>query len=259
MKKISFCLIFTLFTVSIFGTPSKDDFYNAVIKGDINKVKECLQSGFTVQYRNLVDSTPLHWASEFGQVEIMKLFISQGADVNARDMKKWIPLHNAAWRGRTEAARLLIQHGANVNAKGGIKNTSGIDINETPLHLAAEGGFLDLVKVFVENKAEIDPVIYNGYTPLFYAVDKAKKEVVSYLISKGADINHVSKDEENTTPIFLAVGCGYISTAKLLIDNGADIFKKNLMGETPYDFVLKLRRKKEAEFLKPIMDEKKKT
>ena len=62
--------------------------------------------------------TPLHFAAQFGQVEMVKFLLAQGADVHARDGNRATPLFRAALRGQTACAELLIRAGADVNAEG---------------------------------------------------------------------------------------------------------------------------------------------
>lgn len=55
----------------------------------------------------------------------------------------------------------------------------------TALHHACHCGQLDVVKLLVENGAEIDAQAINGGTPLMRAVESSREAIVSYLISKG--------------------------------------------------------------------------
>jgi ankyrin repeat protein len=82
-----------------------------------------LERGAVVNTRRMDGSTPLHIASFFGRVEIVRLLIAHNADVNAVDDLGKTPLHDVS-RGVDESqengigvARLLLDHGADVNAK----------------------------------------------------------------------------------------------------------------------------------------------
>ena len=55
----------------------------------------------------------------------------------------------------------------------------------TPLHHAYHCGQLDVVKLLLDNGADIDAQAINGGTPLMRAIENSKQTVVSYLISKG--------------------------------------------------------------------------
>lgn len=60
---------------------------------------------------------PIHWVAGYGPLENMKFLIEAGADVNARDFKDNTPLHHAAFKGTSEKILMLLKFGAEVNPK----------------------------------------------------------------------------------------------------------------------------------------------
>ena len=72
-----------------------------------------------------------------------------------------------------------------------------------------------------------------GYTPLIYAIDKERRDVVLWLIEIGADVNQTCKNEN---PLQRAIFRNNNLILKDLIDNGANIDVK--MYKTPYDMPL---------------------
>ena len=59
---------------------------------------------------------------------------------------------------------------------------------ETPLYLAAQFNHLDMIKVLVkEMRVDIDPLNFEGWTPLAAAVSRGNKEVVKYLLKNNAN------------------------------------------------------------------------
>ncbi len=61
-----------------------------------------------------------------------------------------------------------------------------------------------------------------GSTPLFLAVTENNPEIVSLLISKGADMNHKDKIY-GFSPLLMALQSNYNEVARILIAEGADI------------------------------------
>lgn len=55
------------------------------------------------------------------------------------------------------------------------------------LHLACVKGDLDDVKILLQSNADINARGEKGFTPLHYAVEQRRIEVVEYLLSVGAD------------------------------------------------------------------------
>ena len=106
---------------------------------------------------------------------------------------------------------------------------SGIDINskdnegDTPLHLAADLGNLDIVELLLKSGAEID--LHDGWdtlgrTALHRAVIKGNIEVINVLIQAGADIN--AKQWDGYTALDLAKTAKNAEIVSLLRKLGAN-------------------------------------
>lgn len=76
-----------------------------------------------------------------------------------------------------------------------------------------------------------------GCTPLHHAVYFEHKEMVEYLLNKGADL-HNRNNEKGNTPLHDAASTVNIEIVKLLIQRGAKS-TKNKEGETPADLVVR--------------------
>jgi len=104
--------------------------------------------------------------------------------------------------------------------------------NNTPLHIAADGGYKEIAELLIENGAEINAKNMYGHTPLHLAVFSNRENMVSFMIAKRAKID--IKNAFSYTPLLLAARItGNVEIAKLLIHNGADINIKNDFGESP--------------------------
>lgn len=62
------------------------------------------------------NSTALHLASGYNNIEVAEYLLQHGAQVNIPDKGGLIPLHNAASYGHLDVASLLIKYNTNVNA-----------------------------------------------------------------------------------------------------------------------------------------------
>ena len=56
------------------------------------------------------NSTPLHLAAGYNNLEVAEFLLENGADVNAQDKGGLIPLHNASSYGHLDIAALLIRY-----------------------------------------------------------------------------------------------------------------------------------------------------
>jgi hypothetical protein len=88
--------------------------HEAAALGNIEAVKQFLDSGTDVNAKDKTGGTPLHRAAYYGHKEIAELLISKGADVKAKNYGGYTPLHYAPTK---EIVELLIAKGADVNAK----------------------------------------------------------------------------------------------------------------------------------------------
>jgi ankyrin repeat protein len=193
-----------------------------------------------VNYKNDKGHTPLHWVH---QVNLAKLLIENNADVNTRDENKKTILHTTCEQGNVQLANFLI-------------NTIKFDVNvkdyfmETPLHyVCKEIDYIpdkidnvikiEIAKLLIENKADIDTKNSDGNTPLHNACIYGYVSTVKLLIKNGADIN--AKNSHGKTPLHNACIDGFVSTVKLLIKNGADINVKDNRQQTPLDIAYRNR------------------
>jgi hypothetical protein len=63
--------------------------HQAVIKGDMNKVKRLLQWGFDIDDRDAYGWTPLHWAVFKGDAPICRCLMDRGAQVHSQTRRQW--------------------------------------------------------------------------------------------------------------------------------------------------------------------------
>jgi ankyrin repeat protein len=76
------------------------------------------------------------------------------------------------------------------------------------------------VQRLVRSGADVNERDSDGWTPLMYAAQKGRPEVVKLLLEKGADPNTRRKD--GSTAFMDAIGGAQVDTIRLLLDKGAD-------------------------------------
>jgi ankyrin repeat protein len=165
--------------------------------------------------------------------EIAELIVAKGANVNSRDYDRQTALHIAAAYGRSDLAAFLMAQGADVNARdrygdtplhyAASDSTLRMDIfNMKPhapdLPLDAQAGSvinlrdsvisrtdscLELAKLLLANKADVNVKDGHGDTPLHYAAATGDINLVSLLLAYKANIN--TKDRDGSTPLHLAI------------------------------------------------------
>jgi ankyrin repeat protein len=68
------------------------------------------------------------------------------------------------------------------------------NVEGLPLHIAAQNGAYSMVKLLVENGANIDALNTEGKTALMFAVQSGNIRLVKYLLDAGAKIDITDTD-----------------------------------------------------------------
>lgn len=183
--------------------------------------------------------TPLEESCLEGNLEAVKFLIDNGASIDGRRVLGR-PLNNAAENGNTEVVEYLIKKGANVNIVSNNNNEN------TALRSAISGGYFDIVKLLVENGADLE---YKY--PILNAAAAGSKNILEYLIQKGANVN--VQNENGYTALMNAASHGYIDNIKVLLKYKADASLKNKEGHTALDMA---KEKKNKDIIKILENAK---
>ncbi|MDH4241493.1 MAG: ankyrin repeat domain-containing protein [Phycisphaerae bacterium] len=98
-----------------------------------------------------------------------------------------------------------------------------------PLHAAAAKGHIEVVKILLENGADVK--IFHQNKPLNYAAMNGHIEVAEILLAHGADINAKGTDE--AAPLHTAVSNNQLAMVKWLLSKGANVNPIAAYGCTP--------------------------
>ena len=249
--KTSFTLMVMLFGIFSASTliSQESDLLNKVRANDIEAVEGLIGAGADVNMQDdMMGYTPLYLAVMANSPEMTKLLISNGADINKKDKTYgYTPLMMALQSGYNSIAKLLIADGADIKIKGNNEATAlilaamnsremvevlllkGADIKARSdngsgvmtncvMGIISGRVSIDLADFLLAKGADIDEVnttdYYGGYTPLFWAVEDNNKELVSFLIQNGANVN--AKSVKGQTPLSLAEKGGYADIVEIL-------------------------------------------
>ena len=119
----------------------------------------------------------------------------------------------------------------------------------TEIFPAAEAGDLPKVKALVDkNPNVVNAKGMGGLSPLHLAVLHDRKDVVSYLLDKSANVN--ARSDAGLTPLHAAAQNGNIVVLGILLDRHAEINAEESQGWTPLDYAEKWEEPEAATFLK---------
>ena len=117
-------------------------------------------------------------------------------------------LHFAAFFGQESCARVLLDHHADPGAVA--KNAMQV----MPLHSAAAGRNLAIVRALLEHGAPVNARQHQGWTALHEAAQSGDQAMVELLLKHGASPN--AKNESGVTPQELAESKGHEQIAERL-------------------------------------------
>jgi serine/threonine protein kinase len=81
-------------------------------EGDLEGIKELLDSGTDVNFRDIDDRTALHVSACQGSTDVVKLLLERGSEVDPKDRWDSTPLADAIHYKNCEVIKLLEKHGA---------------------------------------------------------------------------------------------------------------------------------------------------
>lgn len=144
---------------------------------------------------------------------VCQLLAAEVSLVSAHSHDGWTPLHLAAFFGSQDAAAALLAHGANPNAR------SLNPLRNTPVHAAAAGRHLEIVRMLAAAGADVNSRQESGWTPLHAAAQSGDTDLAQLLISLGADVK--MRADNNQSALDLALTKGHQQVVQLLEENGA--------------------------------------
>src|ERR1700744_457357 len=156
-----------------------------------------------------MDEINLFEASAAGKFDVVAHLIYSHPDaVDDYAEDGFTPLGLACYFGQFEVARYLVLKGASVN----LPSNNGFNV--FPIHSAAAGNYTDIVRLLIENGANVNVKQQAGATPLHSAAQNGNLEMLILLLENNADVT--TRMEGGKLPADLAREKGFDEIAEIL-------------------------------------------
>ncbi|UXI23316.1 orphan G-protein coupled receptor 40 [Sarcoptes scabiei] len=207
--------------------------------GHVHVVRELLRAGAKATDENIEGYTALHLAAKKGHVNVLRALKEQSTaywKVCSRRIGL-TALHVAAAFGQTECvSEMLPIVPATIKSERPLIDPSG-DYGITPLHLAAQSGHENVVRLLLNSKGVqvAAPTEVAGTIPMHLAAQGGHLLVAGLLISRTSDQLHRA-DKYGRTPLHLAASFGHRDMVSLLLGQGANINSQDNRGWSPLHY-----------------------
>eukprot|EP00752_Nemacystus_decipiens_P012250 g10858.t1 len=170
-----------------------------------------------VRRHSVLDRSPLLAAAQAGNDAVVSALLENGSAPDGEDWETSVLLSDVilAAGGVANIANTCTSLVTDADSS----SISGLGLAgdglTTPLHLAASGGHLSMVKTLVRAGADADVEDENGDTPVHLAVFRGFEQVVEELVAAGASVDTI--DAEGETPLHTASAHGSLGIVRAIL------------------------------------------
>ena len=122
--------------------------FKEIFSKEKHEQKTVVDTVLNLEYGSDILSQALVFASTFGHINSVDLFLEKGAPIDSKDENGQTSLSGAAENGHHNMIEFLLEHGANIDAT----DNQGL----TPICTAAEKGHQDIIETLLRRKSRID-------------------------------------------------------------------------------------------------------
>ncbi|AYP74289.1 ankyrin repeat protein [Fowlpox virus] len=232
------------------------ELFDAIDTGCVDNVLKILYENVDPNIFNAHECSPLHYAVEIGNIEIVEALLVGGTYPDLSTDETPTALSRAVQLDKFDIAKLLLEYGADPNNYEGhyprtpieyavcLQNAKMVkllidfeaDVEELyrvecPINNAVASGNLEITKLLIDAGAKVNSRGFGSLYTLHYAIRSGNCDVVSEVLSHGARVN--AEDDLDYTSLHHAVLENSKEIVELVIDYGADLNAIDFCGRTP--------------------------
>lgn len=258
--------------------------HSAIPTKNTPAIELLLKKGAKLESKTSKGNTPLHLAAKAGAFEVVTFLLEQGSEIDAENNEGKTPLklafdnghekvvadleergakaiekknfgadklHDAVKDGDIVLVKKILRSGTNVDSYKELYFSETGSMKVTPLHIACIKDNLEMVKLLLSFKADIElttnPKSYTeNLTPLELTAEQGHENIAGELLVNGAKA--VTEKGEHSA-LQQAVSGRRLNMVKFLIDKGVNINTQNSLQQTALHNAIEWRQEEIAEFL----------
>jgi uncharacterized protein len=211
--------------------------YFACTNGSAAVIRKLLDAGADPNAADSGGEAALMTATRSGNIDAVKALLQRGADVKAKDaLTQQTALMWAVRSNFPAGVQIMLEYGAEINARTRTGKTPAI-------RLPGAGGGSHGVGIVRSGWPEqgFQGETPGGMTPLLYAARDGRIDITRILIAAKADVQQA--DVNGITPLLMAITNNHLDTAKFLLENAAAPNAADWWGRTPLYAAIEIRNR----------------
>ncbi|XP_076634804.1 uncharacterized protein LOC143348465 [Colletes latitarsis] len=196
--------------------------------------------------------TPLHKAAFLGHTNALEKLLENGATIDCTDSLGRSPLHYATLQENIGSATVLLTNNANINV---------YDVfDECPLYTCIlRRRSYSMIKLLLSFGATVSSAPHKSSLGLLLEIVLSARSIsdlyiLDLLFQNGADLN--TTDIGLRTPLHIAAMTGNLMLALYLVEEGADLHRKNRNGYTPLEVAMAYKNSEIIELIEYSLSKK---
>jgi cytohesin len=186
----------------------------------------------------MAGKSPLHFACQKNSTEFVEILLLCQADPMSVGAQGELPMHDLlSSEGRDTVKLELLDALMRVGVTLDVPDGRGW----SPMHHAADKGFLRVVQRLLEARCGHAQVNADGETPLHLAAQAGYTELTQALVLAGPDVIDL-QDSKGFTPLHKSAAGGHADAATVLVQKGANTLIRNRVGQTALDMASRRSR-----------------
>ena len=208
-----------------------EELFNAIRAKNINRIRELIAEGASIDVQNKYGETALMNAAEYDRLEIVNVLIAAGADVNFQNRHGGTALMKASKNGYIDIVNALIEADANLNLQNRHGDTALMTAVEENVGDTEGNPYIEIINTLIAAGANVNLQNIRGDTALF----RLTKKSIDVFDVNDFTLVEDYEERQNLIKYINEFIKDFEDILKILLENNANPYLENNKGETIFD------------------------